>query len=112
MKALFNFAILIMLLAQASYASDQLKSNTLIQAVLENNPQKILTLLKAGEDINPVSYTHLDVYKRQGLSFPLEMMTRFTCTILKKYHYTMSKTYCYLNISVKNHIPNMLQILV
>ena len=52
MKALFNFAILIMLLAQASYASDQLKSNTLIQAVLENNPQKILALLKAGEDIN------------------------------------------------------------
>ncbi len=55
MKALFNFAILIMLLAQASYASDQLKSNTLIQAVLENNPQKILTLLKAGENINQLT---------------------------------------------------------
>lgn len=55
MKTLFKLTVILILSIHASYASSQFKSNALVQAVLENNAQKIRTLLETGEDVNQLA---------------------------------------------------------
>ena len=51
--------------------------NNNVAVVIENNEEKIVMgrgicfKKKSGDTIEPVSYTHLDVYKRQGFKMPV-----------------------------------------
>ncbi|EIJ37008.1 ankyrin repeat domain-containing protein [Thiothrix nivea] len=55
MKILFKFIISSILLIPIAHADNQPQPNPLVQAVLENNPQKILKLLKVGQDVNQLA---------------------------------------------------------
>lgn len=55
MNALFSIIIISTLLISNTYATDQLQPNPLVQAVLDNDPQKIGTLLKSGENVNQLA---------------------------------------------------------
>ena len=47
------------------------------------NPTRVVTSIVKVEGGNPVSYTHLDVYKRQCLWYKEQMLCRFCVTKLE-----------------------------